>query len=126
MEKCVWLKGCHQDSECGSGHCVGSLSKCDCAACKPLTPCKSDKECGGLRYSCDMTTKVCNCSRGIHDLHLYNGFKNIITGITHICVHTECKLNDPHSCFGLPCVQGICLCVPEPGLKNTILPIHYG
>ncbi|KAE9550636.1 hypothetical protein FO519_006153 [Halicephalobus sp. NKZ332] len=93
---CVFHNSCYKDSDCGPrGHCVGHLvGKCDCDACVN----------GGLNAGCDLRTHKCDCLAG----HKANGFGLFSDVATNVC-RRDCNGNS-HSCFGLPCNMGRCVC----------------
>lgn len=71
VKKCVPRAACYKHEECGKGprgsaRCVGIfVGKCDCTACVSGLPCSSEATCGGLKNSCNNTTGICDCIKGL-------------------------------------------------------------
>jgi len=122
VEKCIPGAVCFSDQDCGvdnpNSFCAGSslLGTCRCSACPAGLPCKSDVDCGGLKFACqplEGTTPTgdgdeptfCNC-RGAFKA---NGFPTFIAALKTFCNVRECD-GKSDVCFGLPCRSGICVC----------------
>jgi len=121
-EKCVPGGACFSDQECGKDNpnsfCAGSslLGTCRCSACPAGSPCKSDVDCGGLKFACQPLEgvpatgdsdepKFCNCRGAFKS----NGFPTYVAALKTFCNVRECD-GKSDVCFGLPCRSGICVC----------------
>ena len=131
---------CFSDQECGKDNpnsfCAGSslVGTCRCSACPAGSPCKSDVDCGGLKFACQPLEgvpstgasdepKFCNCRGGrFYSIPPYlfslffsylafksNGFPTYVAALKTFCNVRECD-GKSDVCFGLPCRSGICVC----------------